>query len=216
MQAKLAHTRNLIKALVTKDFQSLDKEAQEMAAVTRLAAWSKDESPAYQAESFEFENTLHLLRELAQKENTEGVALACVTLTLSCVDCHQSMRATGALHLADVQVPAVEEQPPGDEAAASAWMRKKLEHTEETLAGLVSEDFGAIREAAESMRILGRVEAWSRRKAIPRYDMLMASFNDACEELASGAQKENIEAATLAYTRLLVSCVHCHAELSGQ
>jgi hypothetical protein len=47
-----------------------------MVAVTRLAAWSKDESPAYQAESLEFENTLHLLRDLARKENTKGAALA--------------------------------------------------------------------------------------------------------------------------------------------
>jgi cytochrome c len=215
MQAKLVRTRNLIEALVSQDFQALDYEAQEMAAVTRLAAWSRDESPAYQAESFEFENTLNLLRELAKNENAKGAALACVTLTLNCVDCHQAMRAAGTVHLGDVKVPVVEVHSIGDDSNVSAWMRRKLQRTEQALAGLVTEDFKAMEQAAASMKTLGKVEAWSRRKALPRYDMLMASFNYACEELETGAREENIEAATLAYTQLLLSCVNCHIELGA-
>lgn len=212
MQAKLAHTRNLIEALVANDFETLSKQAEEMAAVTRLAAWSKNDSPAYQAESFEFENKLHLLRELAQKENTRGAALACVTLTLNCVDCHQTMRANGQ-RLGDIRVPAVNDQAPNQESTRSPWMRQKLERTEQALAGLVAEDFAAIEEAAASMKNLAKVEAWSRRKAIPRYDMLMFSFNYACEEMEMAATEKNIESATLAYAQLLMSCVNCHGEL---
>jgi hypothetical protein len=213
MQAKLAHARNLVEALLANDFQTLDKEAREMAAVTRLAAWSKGESPAYQAEAFEFESVLHMLRELAKKENSKGAALACVTLTLNCVECHRTLRADGSVALGDITVPAVEERPSGDEPTASVWMRAKLERTEQTLAGLVAEDLEAIEEAAASMRSLGRIEAWSRRSAIPRYDTLISSFNYACEQLESGAREGNIEAATLAYAQLLLSCVNCHAEL---
>lgn len=216
MQAKLAYTRNLIEALVSNDFRSLDKVAEEMAAVTRQAAWRKDESPAYQAESFEFESTLHLLRELAKKENAKGAALACVTLTLNCVQCHQVMRTRGTVDLGGINVPPVGEPPTAEESRASAWMRKKLERTEQALAALVYEDFAAMERAAASMRHLGTIEAWSRRKAIPQYDMLMTSFNYACEQLEDAAVENNIESATLAYTQLLLSCVNCHAELEAR
>lgn len=213
MEAKLTHASNLIKALVAEDFQALDKEAREMAAVTREAAWSKEDAPVYQAESFEFEVTLQLLRELAREKNTKGAALACITLTLNCVDCHQAMRGGGDVKLGDVKVPAVEDLPIDEADKASAWMQVKLARTQQALAGLVSEDYDSLDVAATSMLSLSKFEAWARRGTIPRYDMHVASFDYACEQLAASAKEENIESAALAYTQLLLSCVNCHSDL---
>jgi len=92
---------------------------------------------------------------------------------------------------------------------ASIWMQKKLEHSQKILAGLMEADFDAIQSSAGKMQVLNFLEEWVRGD-LPEYKRQLRYFSDANAELIRQAGKKNLGGATLAYTQLTLSCVHCH------
>ncbi len=99
-----------------------------------------------------------------------------------------------------------------DEAPHTVWMRKKLDYTQEILAGIAVADYDRIATNASAMRALGRVEAFVRGRT-PGYRNQMQIFEDATDELLRQAEKENVDGAALAFTQLTISCVNCHKQL---
>ena len=97
-----------------------------------------------------------------------------------------------------------------DKQKASIWMEKKLEHTQKILAGLTKADFEMIQSSAGEMQVLNYLEGWVRADR-PEYKRQLGYFSDANKELIRQAGKKNLGGATLAYTQLTLSCVHCHA-----
>ncbi len=95
---------------------------------------------------------------------------------------------------------------------ASYWMTKKLELSQNVLAGLTKSDFEMIAENAEKMRDLNRFESFVRRRT-PAYRTQLRLFQHANSELVRTAEAKNIEGATLAFTQLTTSCVNCHKQL---
>lgn len=95
---------------------------------------------------------------------------------------------------------------------ASYWMTKKLELSQNVLAGLTKSDFEMIAENAEKMRDLNRFESFVRRRT-PAYRTQLRLFQHANAELVRTAEAKNIEGATLAFTQLTTSCVNCHKQL---
>lgn len=95
---------------------------------------------------------------------------------------------------------------------ASYWMKKKLELSQNVLAGLTKSDFEVISENAEKMRNLNRFESFVRRRT-PAYRTQLRLFQHANAELVRTAEAKNIEGATLAFTQLTTSCVNCHKQL---
>ena len=93
---------------------------------------------------------------------------------------------------------------------ASIWMQKKLEHSQKILAGLTEADFDAIQASAGQMQVLNFLEEWVRGD-LPEYKLQLKYFSDANAELIRQAGKKNLGGATLAYTQLTLSCVHCHS-----
>ena len=96
-----------------------------------------------------------------------------------------------------------------DKKEASIWMQKKLEHSQKILAGLTEADFDKIQTSAGQMQVLNFLEEWDRGK-IPEYRRQLKYFSDANAELIRQAGKKNLGGATLAFTQLTLSCVHCH------
>ena len=96
-----------------------------------------------------------------------------------------------------------------DKEKASLWMEKKLEYTQKILAGLTKGDFEMIGTNAGSMQVVNFLEEWDRGKN-PEYRRQLKYFSDANAELIRQAGKKNLGGATLAYTQLTLSCVHCH------
>ena len=92
---------------------------------------------------------------------------------------------------------------------ASIWMQKKLEHSQKILAGLTKADFEMIQSSAGKMQVLNFLEEWVRGD-LPEYKRQLRYFSDANAELIRQAGKKNLGGATLAYTQLTLSCVHCH------
>jgi len=107
--------------------------------------------------------------------------------------------------------PAADKKPgkKPDKVEASIWMQKKLEYSQKILAGLTKGDFSMIKKNADSMQVIGYLEAWDRAD-LPEYKRQLEYFYDANKELIRQAGKKNISGATLAYTQVTNSCVHCH------
>ncbi len=98
------------------------------------------------------------------------------------------------------------------EEGPSFWMKKKLEYSENILAGLTKGDFEAISKNAKMMEQLSKIEEFVRGRN-EAYDFHLKSFHYANQELIRQAAEEDIDGAALAYTQLTLSCVKCHTYL---
>ncbi len=113
---------------------------------------------------------------------------------------------TVVLSLASL-LPAQGTGEPSDKA--SIWMKQKLRASQEILKGLADGDFNSIGANAQSMNLLEHLEKWVRADR-PDYRTQLRLFEFADHELIRAASEKNLEAATLAYNQLTVSCVNCH------
>jgi hypothetical protein len=92
---------------------------------------------------------------------------------------------------------------------ASIWMKQKLRASQEILKDLSDADFQAIGANAQAMNVMEHLEKWVRAQR-PEYRTQLRLFEFANRELIRASSEKNLEAATLAYTQLVISCVNCH------
>ena len=100
----------------------------------------------------------------------------------------------------------------GDYKNPSIWMKKKLDYSQEILAGLTSEDFNKIADNARAMRALGKFEAFVRSRNTA-YTRQLQVFEDTNDEIIRQADNDNVEGVALAFTQLTINCVNCHKVL---
>jgi hypothetical protein len=89
MRAKLEHSQKILEAVVTSNWQLLDRESREMALVVRDPAWSSLTMPEYIRYSEAFLRATNDLTEAAKLRDLESASLGLVSLTTSCVSCHR-------------------------------------------------------------------------------------------------------------------------------
>ena len=104
---------------------------------------------------------------------------------------------------------------PGKDQPASFWMKKKLEYSQNILAGVANADFDKIVQNAEAMRSLSKVEGFVRRQT-PGYRTQLHIFEESADEIIRQGKKDNVEGAALAFTQLTISCVNCHKHLRAE
>jgi hypothetical protein len=92
----------------------------------------------------------------------------------------------------------------------SYWMKMKLEWSQSILADLAMANWEKMGDDARKMHTLSKIEGRFRRTDQEEYRAQLAVFDQANNELSSAVEKENIDAATLAYMHLIHSCVNCH------
>jgi len=92
---------------------------------------------------------------------------------------------------------------------ASAWMKTKLQLSQNILTGLTEADFEKIEKNAGALNFTNLLEALFQAKR-PDYNQQIQLFAFANSELIRQAKAKNLAAATLAYNHLTNSCVHCH------
>lgn len=102
-----------------------------------------------------------------------------------------------------------EEQKPSEQEKSAIWMKKKLEFSQNILAGLTESDFEKIRVNALAMNFMDYLEKWAR-SGTPEYKRQMSYYEFANRELMRQAREKNLDGATLAYNQLTVTCVQCH------
>lgn len=124
-----------------------------------------------------------------------------------------SIALTGAWPLSTLNG---EEQAAGNkEQPVSFWMTKKLDYSQNILAGIATADFDKIVENAEAMRKLSSVEGFIRGRT-PGYRTQLHIFEESADEIIRQAKRDNVEGAALAFTQLTVSCVNCHKQLRAE
>ncbi|MFN0020202.1 MAG: hypothetical protein ACKVP0_18225 [Pirellulaceae bacterium] len=111
--------------------------------------------------------------------------------------------------------PAKEARPPEgkiDDKNPSIWMKKKLDYSQNILAGITAEDFDKIADNARAMKGLGKFEAFVRSRNAA-YTRQLQVFDEINDEMIRQADNDNVEGVTLAFTQLTVNCVNCHKVL---
>jgi hypothetical protein len=101
---------------------------------------------------------------------------------------------------------------PDKKRSRAEFMRQKLDFSKEVLEGLALEQFPTIERAGKALKKLSEAAEWEVA-TIPNatdYVMLTTDFQRHADELVKQAKAKNIDAATLAYVKLTMSCVQCH------
>ncbi len=94
------------------------------------------------------------------------------------------------------------------------FMRAKLINSQNVLEGLVTEDFDKIRDGAEKMIVMSKAAEW-RMGSDEMYAHDTAEFVSAAQDLIRQAKDRKVDAATLSYLQLTISCLNCHKHVHG-
>jgi hypothetical protein len=89
MDVKLEHSQKILTAVATNDWIRLEQHSVELLRVAENPAWDVLRSPEYAPYSAAFLQATEDLIEAARERNLETAPLASVSLTVSCVRCHQ-------------------------------------------------------------------------------------------------------------------------------
>ena len=99
--------------------------------------------------------------------------------------------------------------------AAKEFMRDKLELSQGALEGLATEDYALIIAKGTKLSAMSQEVDW-RVFENPDYDQQSVTFRRHVTSLVKAAEAKDLDAATLAYVRLTVSCVDCHKLVRGK
>ena len=99
--------------------------------------------------------------------------------------------------------------------AAKEFMRDKLELSQRVLEGLATEDYDLIVAKGTKLSAMIKEADW-RVFENPDYDQQSAIFRRHVDSLVKAAKNKDLDAATLAYVRVTMSCVDCHKLVRGK
>jgi hypothetical protein len=90
MRDKLSHTQQLLEAIVTADFPSVDRHAEQLSRIsqTEIASWQANPRTDYVDQAVVFLASVQGLREAALKRNADLALQEYTALVSSCVRCH--------------------------------------------------------------------------------------------------------------------------------
>ena len=88
-------------------------------------------------------------------------------------------------------------------------MRQKVAYSQQVLVGITLEDYGLIANNAQKLVELSNKTNWYSRQ-VPEYELFLYEFRRNAQELMKAGQQKNLNAASLAYVQMTLSCVSCH------
>ena len=89
------------------------------------------------------------------------------------------------------------------------FMRVKLLESQKVLEGLTTEDYELITKGAGQMEMLSQDAAWQVLQTA-EYRQQSLEFRRSTQALKEAAERENMDAAALAYVDVALKCVKCH------
>ncbi len=92
MLRKLSGAEKILEGVAMNDFAKVTQNAETLIDISKAAEWHVLKTPDYKLYSNQFKRNCESLIKQAKAKNTDGVALAYVDLTLTCVKCHQHVR----------------------------------------------------------------------------------------------------------------------------
>lgn len=93
-------------------------------------------------------------------------------------------------------------------------MKLKLESSQKVLEGIATENFVTVSAHAQKLVALSQAAGWQARQT-PEYKQYTAEFRRHAESLQKAARSENVDAASVAWFQLTISCVNCHRHIRG-
>ena len=97
----------------------------------------------------------------------------------------------------------------GKESGVKEAMRKKVAYSQQVLVGITLEDYGLIANNAKKLVELSNKTNWYSRQ-VPEYELFLNEFRRNAEQLIEAGKRKNLDAASLAYSQMTLSCVSCH------
>ena len=91
----------------------------------------------------------------------------------------------------------------------AVFMRAKLAHSQDVLAGLATADFDLIERGAQELSLASLDSNWQVLQT-EAYMRQSAEFRRSCDLLRSAAQQKNLDGATVAWMDVTLKCVQCH------
>ena len=98
------------------------------------------------------------------------------------------------------------------ESGVKTAMRQKVAYSQQVLVGITLEDYGLIAKNAEKLVELSNKTNWYSRQ-VPEYELFLNEFRRNAQELMKAGQQKNLDAASLAYVQMTLSCVSCHQSI---
>ena len=95
------------------------------------------------------------------------------------------------------------------ESGVKEAMRQKVAYSQQVLVGITLEDYELIANNAEKLVKLSNKTNWYSRQ-VPEYELFLNEFRRNAQELMKAGQQKNLDAASLAYGQMTLSCVNCH------
>ena len=92
MRQKLDHAQALLGAVVLGDHAQVERIAGELVLLSEASTWSPLQTPQYLHHAADFREAARSLAEEARARDIDGVSLAYMEMTLSCVQCHKHVR----------------------------------------------------------------------------------------------------------------------------
>ena len=92
MANKLQTSQKILESIATSDFKKIEQHADELQKIANQAEWIAYKAPRYELHSNEFRRAADTISRKAKEKNLDGVTLAYMDLTMSCVRCHQYVR----------------------------------------------------------------------------------------------------------------------------
>jgi cytochrome c556 len=92
MTKKLENSQKVLEGLAINDYDMVAKHADELIQISKAAEFRVLKTPQYEMNSNDFRRAAETMIQQAKAKNTDGIALAYVDMTLSCVRCHKHVR----------------------------------------------------------------------------------------------------------------------------
>lgn len=96
-----------------------------------------------------------------------------------------------------------------------ALMVRKLRSSQAVLEGLVTENFELMGRHAQQLRLFSQETDWNVLQT-QDYQRLSDDFRRAANDLEKSAQRKNLDAASVAYIKLTLTCIDCHRHIRVQ
>lgn len=107
---------------------------------------------------------------------------------------------------------AIQEARPTKEQ--SAFMRRKLDASNQVLEGLLTEDAELLAKGARTLVEMSSAEEWQVRHD-PMYKQFSGEFQQSAKKLLDSAAKDRVDEAALKWIDTTLKCIECHKFVRG-
>src|SRR6516225_1235266 len=92
MRQKLAHSKSILDAIMTSNYEELERHTLALSHVTESAGWWVLQSPEYRLQSSAFLRTTQDLVEAAKGRDLDNAMKAYNAMVQRCYECHKYMK----------------------------------------------------------------------------------------------------------------------------